>query len=167
MAIEFAGIIMALKKEIYNFYNIISSLDEEDKVFLKNLHEYILPFGFMHKISAIGKKQNDWKCEYTKNKIVLFILRITNTEWSIRCKLFNIAKYQEVFESCKKSFIEKLLKNSKDCENHGGGCNGPIAFSIAGKNYSKCRHYFMFKGLKKEDINEIKKIFEYENEYIK
>jgi hypothetical protein len=167
MATEFAGIIMAIKKEHHDFCDIISSLSEDDKILVNNLHEYVLSFGFIYKISAIGKKQNNWKCEYTKHKKVLFILRIINTEWSIRCKLFNMAKYQEIFESCQKDFIDKLIKNSKDCERHGGRCNGPIAFSIAGKKYSKCRHCFMLKELKNGDIDEIKKLLECENEYIK
>jgi hypothetical protein len=152
-----------MEKATPNFYDVLSSLNDYDKVIAENLHEYTLSMGFIPKISTVGKRQNDWKCEYKKNKTILYILRITNGLFSIRCKLFNLEKYNDVLESCNINSIETLLKNSKDCENHGGGCKGPVAFSIKGKNYSKCRHYLMFKELKNEDINGIKKLFECEN----
>jgi hypothetical protein len=60
-----------------------------------------------------------------------------------------------------------LLSNSKDCENHGGGCEGPISFSVESKQYSKCRHYFLIKNIISEDIENIKMLIERENGFIK
>jgi hypothetical protein len=157
---------METKKENYNFTDVINSLDENGKILVKRLHEQTLYLGYMPKISALGKKINDWKCEYIKKKNVLYILRIKNGQWSIRCKLFNLSKYNDILEKCNKHCIETLLKSSKDCENHGGGCIGPIEFSLEGKKHSKCRHYFMFKDLLDDDINNIQKLLESENNFI-
>lgn len=157
---------MKTNKTLYNFNEILKSLNENEKKILNELHEQTIHLGYASKISALGKKINDWKCEYIKKKNVLYILRITNEQWSIRCKLFNLSKYNDVLEKCNKHCLEVLLKNSKDCENHGGGCNGPIAFLIDGKKYSKCRHYFMVKDLLNEDIDSIKKLLECEDKYL-
>jgi hypothetical protein len=156
---------METKKEMYKFTEIINSLDENGKVLVKILHEETLCLGYIPKISAVGKRINDWKCEYIKKKNVLYILRVTKGQWSIRCKLFNLSKYNDVLEKCNKRCIEILLESSRDCQNHGGGCSGPLEFSIEGKRYSKCRHYFMFKDLLDEDINSIQKLLECENNF--
>jgi hypothetical protein len=157
---------MKTKKEIYSFGEVINSLHSDGKIIVNKLHEKTLSLGYMPKISTVGKKFNDWKCEYIKKKNVLYILRITNDQWSIRCKLFNLSKYNNILEKSNEHCIETLLKNSKDCENHGGGCNGPIEFSIGDKKYSKCRHYFMFKNLLNEDIDSINNLLEFENNYM-
>jgi hypothetical protein len=156
-----------MKKDTYDISDILSSLNDYDKAIVKDLHEYTVSLGFRPKISAVDKKPDDWKCEYIKNKTVLYILRVTNAEFNIKCKFINVTQYNDILESCTKDCIKKLLKNSGDCKNHGGGCKGPIAFSIDGKNYTKCRHAFMFKELKKGEINGIKKLIECEDKYIK
>jgi hypothetical protein len=157
---------MEPKKKNNNITEIVAFLNEKEQKLVKELHEFTLSLGYIVKISAMGKDANDWKCEYTKKKNILYILRITNDQWSVRCKLFNVIKYNDVLEQSNKHCIETLLKNSKDCENHGGGCKGPIAFSIEGKKHSKCRHYFMFRDVIDEDINSIKNLLAYENKYI-
>jgi hypothetical protein len=75
--------------------------------------------------------------------------------------------HEHIFEKCTKHFIETLLLNSKDCENHGGGCRGPISFSLESKKYSKCRHCFLAKNIINEDIESIKMLIENEDRYIK
>ena len=156
---------MEIKTANYSFNEIINSLDESQKTLVGKLHEQAVFLGYIPKISTSGKKPNDWKCEYVKNKNVLYILRITNGQWSIRCKLFNLPKYNFALEKCNEHCVKILLTNSKNCANHGGACKGPIAFSIEGKKYSKCRHFFMFKELVDTDIDDIIKLLEYENNF--
>jgi hypothetical protein len=43
---------------------IISSLPTKDKAIINSLHETALALGYMAKISPVGKKSDDWKCEY-------------------------------------------------------------------------------------------------------
>lgn len=133
----------------FDLSQIISSLPTEDKVTVSKLHETALALGYEAKLSPVGKKPDDWKCEYItkKPKRVLYILRITGQRFSIRAKLLHIAEYSDVLESCTEHCKASLLSASKDCENHGGGCDGPISFIINGKSYSKCRHYFLFTGI--------------------
>ena len=154
---------METKITNYDFYEIINSLDNNAKNMVKKLHKYVISLDYKSKISTMGKKPNDWKCEYIKNKNVLCILRIKNNQWSIRCKLFNLPKYNCVLEECNEHFIETLLKNSKNCGNHGGACKGPIEFSIEGKKHSKCRHFFMLTELIDKDIDDLIKLFERES----
>jgi hypothetical protein len=157
---------MGTKITNYIFNEIINSLDEDGKTLVKRLHEQTISLGYVPKISAMGKKIDDWKCEYIKNKNILYILRVTNSQWAIRCKLFNISKYNNILEKCNEHCIETLLKNSGGCGNHGGRCKGPIDFSIKGRIYSKCRHSFMFKDLIDKDIDDINKLLEYENYFM-
>jgi hypothetical protein len=158
---------MALTKEKHLFQDILHSLDIKEKLLAGNLHEFMVSLGYKTKITAMGKKENDWKCEYLKNKNVLLILRITDEHWSIRLKLFHLPNYEYVLKQCNKHIIENLLSNSKDCENHGGGCAGPISFSIDGKEYSKCRHYILLKDIMEEDIENIKLLLRSENDFVK
>lgn len=146
---------------------IISSLPTEDKSIVNSLHETALALGYMAKISPVGKKPDDWKCEYiaTKPKRVLYILRITGQRFSIRAKLFHIAEYSDVLENCTEHCKASLLSASKDCENHGGGCAGPISFTIDGKSYSKCRHFFLFAGITSEDVEGIRRLLQNEAKY--
>ena len=143
---------------------IISSLPTEDKVIVSRLHETALALGYMAKLSPVGKKPNDWKCEYiaTKPKRVLYILRITGQQFSIRAKLIHISEYSDVLENCTEHCKASLLSASKDCENHGGGCAGPVSFTIDGKSYSKCRHFFLFKGITSEDMEDIQRLLQNE-----
>jgi hypothetical protein len=149
----------------YEFSEIINSLDENEKKRVNKLHEQAINLGYVPKISLPGEKINDWKCDYKKKKNVLYILRITNDQWSIKCKLFNLPKYNDVLNKCNKHCIETLLKNSGDCGHHGGGCKGPIEFSVNSKTYLRCRHSFMFTDLRDEDIDDIKNLLECENKY--
>jgi hypothetical protein len=158
---------MDSKKESFIFQDMLHSLNIEEKVFIENLNRFMISLGFIAKIAVVGKKGNDWKCEYVKKKNVLLILRITNDQWSARLKLFHLLTYEHILEKCNKHFIETLLSNSKDCENHGGGCEGPISFSIKSKKYSKCRHYFLLKNVINEDIENIKMLIEGEDSFIK
>ncbi|GHT57544.1 hypothetical protein FACS1894109_09970 [Spirochaetia bacterium] len=149
----------------YEFNEIINSLDKNEKKRVNKLHEQAIYLGYVPKISLLGEKPGDWKCEYKKKKDVLYILRITNDQWSVRCKLFNLAKYNDVLSKCNKHLIETLLKNSGNCGHHGGGCKGPIEFSIDGKTYLRCRHSFMFTDLLDEDVDNIRDLLECENSY--
>jgi|GEM_PF-2126885 len=146
---------------------IISSLPTEGKSIVNSLHETALALGYMAKISPVGKKPDDWKCEYiaTKPKRVLYILRITGERFSIRAKLFHIAGYYDVLENCTEHCKASLLSASKDCENHGGGCAGPISFTINGKSYSKCRHFFLFADITSEDVEGIRRLLQNEAKY--
>ncbi|MDR2602745.1 MAG: hypothetical protein LBC53_09920 [Spirochaetaceae bacterium] len=157
---------MGIKITNYIFNEILNSLDENGKNLVKRLHEQAISLGYVSKISAMGKKADDWKCEYIRNKNVLYILRITNDQWFIRCKLFNISKYNNILEKCNDHCIEILLKNSAGCGNHGGRCKGPIDFSIKGMKYSKCRRSFTLKDLIDKDIDDINKLLEYENYFV-
>jgi hypothetical protein len=62
----------------------------------------------------MGKKKNDWKCEYKKKKDVLCILRILDNQWSIKCKLFNLSKYNDFLENCNKHFKRYYWKIQVD-----------------------------------------------------
>ena len=146
---------------------IISSLPIEDKAIVNSLHETALALGYIAKISPMGKKSDDWKCEYIaiKPKRVLYILRITGQRFSIRAKLFHIAEYSDALENCRSHCKASLLSASKDCENHGGGCAGPISFTIDGKSYSKCRHFFLFADITLEDLEGIQRLLQNEAIY--
>ncbi|MDF2686952.1 MAG: hypothetical protein K0S55_2135 [Clostridia bacterium] len=146
---------------------IISSLLEENRSIINSLHETALDLGYMAKISPVGKKPDDWKCEYiaTKPKRVLYILRITGQRFSIRAKLLHIAEYSDVLENCTEHCKASMLSASKDCENHGGGCEGPISFTVNGKSYSKCRHYFLFTDIIPEDMEGIRRLLQNEAKY--
>jgi hypothetical protein len=158
---------MDSEKEKINFQDILYSLNIEERVSIENLNTFMISLGLVAKITVMGKKGNDWKCEYVKKKNVLLILRIPNEQWSVRLKLFHLSTYEHILEKCNKHFIETLLSNSKDCENHGGGCKGPVSFSIESKKYSKCRHYFLAKNIMSEDIESIKMLIENESKFIK
>jgi hypothetical protein len=150
-------------KASYLFEDIITSLDKENQVLVESLHKQALGLGYMPKITAMGKKPYDWKCEYSgKQKRVLFILRINNEQWSIRCKLFNLPNYLDILEKCTEHCIASLT-GSGNCENHGGGCKGPINFSVQGTVYSKCRHALVFKDIVPEDIDGIQKLLDSEH----
>jgi hypothetical protein len=158
---------MASRKEKLNFQDISQSLNIEMKASVEDLNTFMVSLGCVAKITVMGKKENDWKCEYVKGKNVLLILRITNGQWSARLKLFHLLVYEHILKKCNEHFIKTLLSNSKDCENHGGGCEGPISFSVESKRYSKCRHYFLVKNIMNEDIENIKMLIERENGFIK
>jgi hypothetical protein len=149
----------------YEFNEITKSLDENEKKRVNKLHEQAIYLGYAPKISPPGEEAGNWKCEYKKKKNVLYILKITDDQWSIRCKLFNLPKYNDVLRNCNTHCIETLLKNSGECGHHGGGCKGPIEFSINGKTYSRCRHSFTFTDLRDEDIDSIMNLLECENSY--
>jgi hypothetical protein len=151
----------------YEFNEIIISLDENEKKRVNKLHEQAINLGYVPKISLLREEKNNWKCEYKKKKNVLCILRITDAQWSITCKLYNLPNYNDVLNKCNKHCIETLLKNSGNCGHHGGGCKGPVEFSIDGKTYSRCRHSFMFTDLLDEDVESIKNLLECENSYNK
>jgi hypothetical protein len=153
------------KKEIYNFNEVINSLNQDEKNYIKRLHEQTILWGYVPKI-YIGKMTTDWKCEYIKNKNILYILQITNDKLTIKCKFFNLMKYENILEKCNKKIIEKIIENSNGCGNHKGGCKGPIDFSISGKKYSKCRHSFIFNNIDNEDVNNIRILLECENNFI-
>ncbi|WP_104372893.1 hypothetical protein [Desulfocucumis palustris] len=146
---------------------IISLLPAEDKSIVNSLHETALSLGYTAKISPVGKKPEDWKCEYiaTKPKRVLYILRITGQRFSIRAKLFHIAEYSDVLENCTEHCKASLLSASKNCKNHGGGCAGPISFTIDGKAYSKCRHFFLFADITPGDVEGIRRLLRNEAKY--
>lgn len=146
---------------------IISSLTPEDKFVVNSLHETALALGYMAKISPVGKKPEDWKCEYiaARPKRILYILRVTRQRFSIRAKLFHIAEYSGVLDNCSSHCKASLLSSSKDCENHGGGCAGPITLTVDGKSYSKCRHYFLFTDIMPEDVEGICQLVKNEAKY--
>jgi hypothetical protein len=156
---------MGKMKEIYSLNEVTNSLDQDGKNYIKRLHEQAIFWGYTPKIS-MGKRTNDWKCEYIKNKIILYILKIANDKWVIKCKFFNIMKYETILEKCNKKFLEEIIENANGCGNHGGGCKGPIDFLINGKRYSKCRHSFVFNNLNNEGVNNIQTLLECENNYI-
>jgi hypothetical protein len=72
----------------------------------------------------------------------LHLAEYFDNELSQRTSLF----WQEAVPCSHKSglidFIKTSLSTSKDCENHGGGCEGPVFFSMGTKKCSKCGHYF-------------------------
>lgn len=142
-----------------DLFEIIASLPAEAQTIISNLHETALTLGYQPKISPAGKKPNHWKCEYTaaKPKRVLYTLRITGQRFSIRAKLFHLPAYIDVLD-CKAS----LLSAAKNCGNHRGGCAGPITFRVDGKSYVKCRHYFLWKDMKSEDLDDIQRLLQEE-----
>lgn len=146
---------------------ITSSLSAEDKNIVNSLHETALSLGYTAKISPAGKKPDDWKCEYmaAKPKRALYILRITGGRFSIRAKLFHLAEYADVLESCTEHCRASLLSSSKNCGSHGGGCAGPISFTMGGKFYSKCRHFLLFADIAPEDVEGIRRLLQNEAQY--
>lgn len=155
---------MGSKNQEDTFDMAVCTLSEQDKSTVKKIHDIANVLGYVPKISPVGKKPGDWKCEYTaaKPKRVLFILRVTGSRFSLRCKFFHIPQYSNLLMDCSEHCITDLLSSSKDCENHGGGCDGPISFALEGKIYSKCRHSFMFKDVQPEDVDGIVKLIENE-----
>lgn len=148
-----------MKAEEHSIQDILSPLSAQDKEYVQKLHEYALALGCTPKIAAMGKKPNDWKCEYIiKKKNILLILRVSEAQWSVRCKLFHIADYPDVLEQCNDHCIARLLANAKDCGNHGGACAGPVSFTLRGTSYSKCRHYLLFDQISGEDLESIQKL---------
>ncbi len=147
-------------------FEILSSLKEKDKEIVMDLHKTALALAYKAKISPMGKKPEDWKCEYitSKPKRVLYILRIKEGHFSIRAKLFHLAEYEKVLENCTEHCKTVLLSASKGCKNHGGGCAGPISFTAGGKAHSICRHSFLFDEINEEDVEGIKRLLESEAE---
>jgi hypothetical protein len=152
-----------------DFYQIISSLPDRDRVTLSTLHREVTALGYTVKISSVGKKSEDWKCEYlvAKPKSVLCSLRITGQRFSIRAKLPHLAEYSDVLENCTEHCRASLLSASKDCGRHGGRCAGPVCFTVGGITYSKCRHYFLFTDIAPEDAEGVIQLLRSEAGYSK
>ena len=148
----------------YDFLEIISSLPAAAKAMVSDLHETALALGYEPSIAPAGKKPDYWKCEYAtaKPKRVLYLLRVTGPRFSIRAKLFHLSEYIDVLESCGVHCKTSLLSASKNCGNHRGGCAGPITFSVGGKSYVKCRHYFLWKDMNPEDLDGIRRLLQEE-----
>ena len=156
---------MALAKEKHNFAETLSLLNQGGQKLVKKLHAYTLSLGCAVTVSALGKKAHNWKCEYALNKNTLLILRITDGQWSVRCKLFHLPEYNQALEQCGSHCIENLLANAKNCGMHGGSCKGPVLFSVDGNNYSQCRHSFLWKNIIEEDIDGITHLLRCESEF--
>lgn len=143
------------------------SLLAEGQAVIYRLHETALALGCRARISPMGKKPDDWKCEYVAGKPpqALRILRVTGQRFSLRAKLLHLAEYAEVLQGCTEHCRASLLSASKDCEKHGGGCAGPISFTLDGRGYSKCRHYFLFAEIAPEDVDGIRQLLQHEAHY--
>lgn len=139
-----------------------ASLADADRALAGRLHEYTVSLGFAPKISAMGKKPQDWKCEYKNKKKTLLILRITGGRWSARCKLYHIDRYSQVLDECSPHCIASLVKNAKGCGNHLGGCAGPVSFSVGGQTYTACRHSLLFDEITAEDAADLQKLLKCE-----
>jgi hypothetical protein len=139
-------------KKVYEITNVTNCLDGKNSAMVLKFNDLADSLGCIVKISPMGKKADDWKCEYTtkKPKRTLFILRVNNKGWSVRCKLFNIAKYEDAVANCTER-IKQMLISTPNCEMHGGQCKGPVEFSFNNSIYSKCRHYILFQDLQEED----------------
>lgn len=153
-------------KVIYGINDVISSLDDKNSAMVQKFHEQAVHLGCTGKISTMGKKTDDWKCEYTikKPKRSLFIIRANKKGWSVRCKLFNIEKYEDAVANCSER-IRQMLMTAKDCEMHGGICKEPVSFSVSDNPYSKCRHSILFSRLQYEDLASVGKLIELESQY--
>mgnify|MGYP000895791575 CR=1 FL=1 len=145
-------------------FQIISSLTEEDQSVVSGLHETAIALGYAPKISSAGKKPDDWKCEYTggKPKRVLYTLRITGGQYSIRAKLFHLTEYTEDLESLSERCKASLLSASRNCDGRNSNCAGPVSFKVGDQSYSKCRHFFIFKDIKPEDMDGIRRLLQNE-----
>jgi hypothetical protein len=151
-----------MKTEEPDLREALSQLNAEDRKRVEGLHEYALSLGCTLKCSAMEKNKG-WKCEYfLKKKQTLFIVRVTDARWSIRCKLFHIADYTDVLEQCGNHCKETLLANAQGCGSHGGGCAGPVSFTLGGRAYSKCRHSLLFDNLTDEDIGDLQTLLKQE-----
>jgi hypothetical protein len=156
-----------MKEKIkYDITNVVSSLVDKDSAIVMKFHELADSLGCTAVISPMGKKEDDWKCEYNikKPKRTLFILRVNKKGWSVRCKLFNIEKYEEAIANCTEG-VKKTLISSRDCEMHGGICKGPVKFSFDTDMHSKCRHYILFQDLQEEDWACVRRLIELESDY--
>jgi hypothetical protein len=70
-----------MKTEGHTIEEAITPLNIQDKELVEKLHSHALSLGCTPDISAMGKKPNDWKCEYAiKKKTVLFIVRVTGEQ---------------------------------------------------------------------------------------
>ncbi|HYF83586.1 MAG TPA: hypothetical protein VEB00_11240 [Clostridia bacterium] len=151
---------------LFTIADVINSLNDMNRATVLEFHQLGVSLGCKEAISSMGKKVDDWKCEYTtkKPKRALFILRVNKKGWSIRCKLFNIAKYEEAVANCTER-IKHVLSSIPDCEMHGGQCKGPVQFSINNDKHSKCRHYFLFQDLQVEDWACVQTLIKLESNY--
>jgi hypothetical protein len=139
-------------RSLYTITDVINCLADQDRGIVMEFYQLAASLGCKDVISPMGKKADDWKCEFStkKPKRTLFILRANKKGWNIRCKLFNIAKYEEAVANCSEG-IKQVLRGTPDCEMHGGRCKGPVQFSIHNDQYSKCRHYLLFQDLHQAD----------------
>jgi hypothetical protein len=153
-------------KVIHEITEVISLLEGKDREMLLKFHELAASLGYTAVISPMGKKEDDWKCEYTtkKPKKTLFILRVSKKGWSVRCKLFNMAKYEEAVADCTEG-VKQMLISAPSCEMHGGRCKGPVEFSLGNDMYSKCRHSVLFQDLQEEDWACVRTLIELESKY--
>jgi hypothetical protein len=62
---------MGIKITNYIFNEVINSLDENGKIFVKKLHKQAISLEYISKISAMVEKADDWKYEYIRNKNLL------------------------------------------------------------------------------------------------
>jgi hypothetical protein len=153
-------------KVVREITEVIGSLEGKDSEMVLKFHELAVSLGYTGTISPMGKKIDDWKCEYTnkKPKRTLFILRVNKKGWSVRCKLFNIAKYEEAVANCTEG-VKQMLISAPNCEIHGGRCKGPVNFSLSNDMHSKCRHSVLFKDLQEEDWACVRTLIELESKY--
>ncbi len=150
---------------VVTFSQVISSLTPEDRSVALGLHEAALALGYAPKIAAVGKKPDDWKCEYVaaKPKRTLCILRVSGRKFSLRAKLAHLADYLDVLERCTERCLSSMLASSKRCGGHGG-CAGPVAFQLGGVEYSICRHSFLFENILPGDVEGIRRLLTREAE---
>lgn len=147
-----------------DFSQIISSFPTDKTSILTTLHETALALGYTPKISQSAKNPDNWKCEYiaTKPKRELYILNVTGQQFIIRAKLYHLAEYCDILDSCTEHCKASLLAEAKDCGSHGGSCAGPITFAIDGIPYTKCRHFLAFTDITPEDVEGICRLLQTE-----
>jgi hypothetical protein len=154
-------------EQIFDIAPALSSLSPGDREIARDLHEAALALGYAPKLSAVGKKPGDWKMEYVagRPKRTLCILRVAGQALSLRAKLVHLADYVDVLEACTERCKSSMLKASRTCGGHGGGCGGPVSFAVGGRTYVKCRHGFQFVGILPEDVEGIRRLLAREAEF--
>lgn len=149
-----------------DLFNIVTELiPPNERDILLTFHNNAINAGLSPFITKSDKKSFG-KIEYkrTKKDDMLFAVQINSSHWSLRCKLFNLAKYTALLNSMNESVLQRLLE-SKECKGVDNGCTVGIKFKYNHQNYNLCRHLIRFSDIREIDTTSIWSLLQAENEH--
>lgn len=143
-------------KPTFAFSEAVASLPEAQCAIVEHMHGALLAHGFTPTCTRVKDTSENWKCEYARKlpRQTLCALLVKDGQWSIRCKLYSIADYQDALADCTPT-VRACLSKSGNCGSHAGGCKGALTFTLEGQTLSKCRHALVFRNLELPDADSL------------